>query len=208
MDATAWDERYAAAPLVWSAGPNGFVERDLAGLPTGSALDLACGEGRNARWLASLGWHVTALDWSRVAVDKGRRLAAEAELPGAVDWVVGDVLTAPLPAPIDLVVVAYLQLPADERRLALQRAWEALGPGGTLHLVAHDSTNLVEGTGGPQDARVLYTAADVLADLAAAGADPEVVHADRVARTVVAPDGHGDAGTAYDALVHLRRRPL
>jgi SAM-dependent methyltransferase len=206
VDATAWDERYAAAPLVWSAGPHRFVERDLADLPPGSALDLACGEGRNARWLASLGWRVTALDWSQVAVDKGRRLAAGAELPGAVDWVVGDVLTALLPRPLDLVVVAYLQLPADERRRALQRAWEALAPNGTLHLVAHDSTNLGEGTGGPQEARVLYTADDVLADLAAAGADPEVLHADRVTRTVSAPDGHGDAGTAYDALVHLRRR--
>ena len=78
---------------------------------------------------------------------------------------------------------------------------QARGPGVDLRLVG-----LAEGTGGPQDARVLYTAADVLADLAAVGADPEVVHADRVARTVAAPDGHGDAGTAYDALVHVRRR--
>ena len=205
MDAAAWDERYAAAPLVWSAGPNAFVERDLADLAPGTALDLACGEGRNARWLASRGWRVTALDWSQVALDKGRRLAAESDPPVEVDWVVGDVLTSPLPSDLDLVVVAYLQLAADERRTALLRAWEAMAPGGTLHVVAHDSSNLHEGTGGPQDPAVLYTAADVLADLGA-GSGLEVVHADRVERTVAAPDGHGPAGTAYDALVHVRRR--
>ncbi|ROR92330.1 class I SAM-dependent methyltransferase [Nocardioides aurantiacus] len=204
MDAAAWDERYAAAPLVWSAGPNAFVERDLADLTPGTALDLGSGEGRNARWLASRGWHVTALDFSPVGLDKGRRLAAEHDPPLEVDWVVGDVLSAPLPGALDLVVVAYLQLPAAERRTTLRRAWDALAPGGTLHLVAHDATNLHEGTGGPQDARVLCTAADVLEDLA--DQDPEVVHAGRVTRTVAAPDGHGDAGTAYDALVHLRRR--
>ena len=56
MDANAWDERYAATELVWSAGPNQFVEHEVADLPPGRALDLACGEGRNARWLADRGW--------------------------------------------------------------------------------------------------------------------------------------------------------
>lgn len=206
MDATAWDERYAASPLVWSAGPNRFVARDLADLPPGTALDLACGEGRNSRWLASRGWRVTALDFSPVAVEKGRRLAAQDGAPGEVDWVVGDVLTHSLPTDLDLVVVAYLQLPEAERRTVLQRAWAALATGGTLHLVAHDSSNLAEGTGGPRDPRVLFTAADVLADLEAVGASVEVVRAGRVERQVTAGDGHGDPGTAYDALVHLRRR--
>ncbi|MET0839223.1 MAG: class I SAM-dependent methyltransferase, partial [Marmoricola sp.] len=92
MDAAAWDERYAATDLVWSAGPNQFVEQALADLPPGRALDLACGEGRNARWLAERGWQVTALDWSAVGVEKGRQVNA------TVDWQVGDALTAPLPA--------------------------------------------------------------------------------------------------------------
>lgn len=206
MDATAWDERYAGTPLVWSAGPNTFVERDLADLPPGRALDLACGEGRNARWLAARGWQVTALDFSAVAVDKGRRLAEGSEPPVQVDWEVGDVLTAPLPTDLDLVVVAYLHLRADERRAVVRRAWDALAPGGTFHLVGHDTTNLTEGTGGPQDPSVLCSAADVLDDLADRSSEVEVVHADRVTRQVAAPDGHGDAGTAYDVLVHLRRR--
>jgi SAM-dependent methyltransferase len=197
MDAEAWDERYAATELVWSAGPNQFVERELADVPPGRALDLACGEGRNARWLAERGWQVTAIDFSGVAVEKGRRVSE------AVDWQVGDALTAPLPQQLDLVVIAYLQVPADERRVVVRRAFEALRPDGTLLVVAHDSTNRTEGTGGPQSPDVLYTAEDVLADLD--GRRPEVLVAERVARTVPATDEHGSHGTAWDALVRLTR---
>ena len=207
MDARAWDDRYAAVDQVWSRGPNQFVAARLAGLPPGDALDLACGEGRNASWLAGLGWRVTGLDFSRVAIERARRLADETGVE--VDWRVGNVLTAPLPE-VDLVLLAYLQLPADQRRAVVRRAWGCLRPGGTFFLVAHDTTNLTEGTGGPQDAAVLLTAADVLADLG--DVDGEVLHAGRVARVVDTGDEHrssaGDAGrrVAWDALVHVVRR--
>jgi hypothetical protein len=104
------------------------------------------------------------------------------------------------------VVVAYLQLPAVERRAAHRNGFEALAPGGTFLVVAHDSTNLTEGTGGPQDPAVLMTAEDVLADLA--DLDPEVVRAERVPRLVAADDDHrGEAArTAWDCLVRARRR--
>lgn len=197
MDATAWDERYAAAPLVWSAGPNQFVADELGDLPPGRALDLACGEGRNAIWLAARGWDVTGADFSAVAIEKARQLSSE------VDWVVGDALTW-AGRDYDLAVLAYLQLPADERRTAVRNAWSSLVPGGHLLVVAHDSTNLAEGTGGPQDASVLYTAEDVLSDVE--GYD--VLRAERVARVVPAADEHGGEAerVAYDALVHLVRR--
>lgn len=202
MDAGAWDERYAATGLVWSSGPNQFVERELSDLAPGRALDLGCGEGRNALWLAERGWQVTAMDFSAVGVAKGRRLSDR------VDWVVGDALDAPLPTDLDLVLIAYLQLPADERAAVVQRAYAALAPSGTLLVVAHDSTNLAEGSGGPQDPRVLYTAEDVLADLRDPhhAQDPVVIRAERVARTVPSLDEHGSEGTAWDALVHLRSR--
>lgn len=200
MDAAAWDARYAGSDLVWSQTPNQFVETELADLPSGRALDLAAGEGRNALWLAGRGWDVTALDFSSVALDKGRRLAGAVK----VRWVCADATTWAAPTSYDVVVIAYLQLPADLRRAAVRRGFDAVAPGGAFLLVAHDTTNLVEGTGGPQDPGVLMTAEDVLADLE--GRPFEVVRAERVARNV--DDGHrGEpARTAYDCLVRLTRR--
>ena len=209
MDARGWDERYAAADLVWSATPNRFVEAELAELPAGRALDLAAGEGRNALWLAGLGWQVTAVDFSLVGIDKGRALQERHEHGRDlhVDWVHADVLTYnPGPVSFDLTLIAYLQLTADERRAAVRRAFGALSVGGTFFLVAHDATNLAEGTGGPQDPAVLYTAEEVLADLD--GERFEVQRAERVARVVEASDDEhrGEARrTAYDCLVRLVR---
>jgi SAM-dependent methyltransferase len=202
MDANAWDERYAASELVWSAGPNRFVAEELADLPPGTAVDLAAGEGRNAICLARRGWSVTAVDFSQVALDKGRTLAGDT----ALEWVCADATTWRPPQPVDLTVVAYLQLPADQRRAAVRGAVESLAPGGTFLLVAHDSTNLTEGTGGPQDPAVLMTAEDVLADLD--GLPLEVVRAERVAREVSPGDDHrGEpARTAWDCLVRVVRR--
>ena len=206
MDAHAWDERYAASEMVWSREPNQFVAAELAELPPGRAVDLAAGEGRNAIWLASRGWSATAVDFSQVALDKGARLAAD--LP--VTWVRGDATTWQPDEPVDLVVIAYLQVSADLRRRAVRSAVGMLRPGGTLLLVAHDSTNLAEGTGGPQDPAVLMTAEDVLADLD--GLEVEVVRAERVAREVRSADpSHHEHGgeerrTAWDCLVRVVRR--
>lgn len=200
MDANAWDARYAAADLVWSAGPNQFVESECADLSPGRALDLAAGEGRNAIWLARRGWDATAVDFSQVALDKGRQIAGDTE----VAWVCADATGWAADPVFDLVVVAYLQLPADERRAALRAAFASLAPGGTLLVVAHDSTNLAEGTGGPQDPSVLYTAEDVLGDLA--DLPFEVERAERVGRVVEAGHGGDDRRTAYDCLVRVRRR--
>ena len=202
MDAQAWDQRYAASDLVWSREPNQFVAAELADLPPGTAVDLAAGEGRNAIWLASCGWSATAVDFSQVALDKGARLAGDLD----VAWVCADATTWQPAEPVDLVVVAYLQLPAEDRRRAVRGAVTMLRPGGTLLLVAHDSTNLTEGTGGPQDPSVLMTADDVLDDLS--GLDVEVIRAERVAREVRSADEHGgeERRTAWDCLVRVVRR--
>jgi SAM-dependent methyltransferase len=193
---------------VWSATPNQFVEREVTGLAPGLALDVASGEGRNAIWLADQGWQVTAVDFSLVGLDKGRTLQERHERGRDlhIDWVHADALTYdPGVTRFDLVVVAYLQLAEPERGTAVRRAFTALRDGGTFLLVAHDSTNLTEGTGGPQDPAVLYTAEEVLGDLD--GERFDVVRADRVARTVKADDDHrGEADrTAYDCLVRLVR---
>jgi SAM-dependent methyltransferase len=205
MDAQAWDQRYAASELVWSQEPNQFVAAELADLSPGTAVDLGAGEGRNAIWLASRGWSATAVDFSQVALDKGARLAGDLSLEGRVTWTCADATRWAPEEPVDLVVVAYLQLPADDRRRAVRGAFAMLRTGGTLLLVGHDSTNLAEGTGGPQDPSVLMTAEDVLADLD--GLEVQVVRAERVAREVRSADEHGgeERRTAWDCLVRVVR---
>jgi SAM-dependent methyltransferase len=201
MDAEAWNERYRETDLVWSAGPNQFVEAELGDLPPGRAVDLAAGEGRNAIWLARRGWQVTAVDFAQAGLDKGRTIAAE--LP--VTWVCADATTWREDADgdgYDVCLLAYLQLPAAERRAAVRNGYASLRVGGTFLLVAHDSTNLAEGTGGPQDPAMLMTAEDVLTDLG--GETFEVQRAERVGRQVPQPDG--SVALAYDALVRLVRR--
>ena len=199
MDANQWNDRYATADYVWKADPNIFLVSEIAGLAPGRALDLACGEGRNAVWLAEQGWSATGVDFSDMGLDKGRRLAAERGVE--VEWVCADATTWEPPAEtFDLVAVFYLQLPADGRRQAIGIAGRALGPGGTLLVVAHDLANLVDGVGGPQDPVVLYAPEDVLDDLAAAGIDVTVERAETVERPVAGADR-----PALDCLVRARR---
>ena len=87
MDSAGWDTRYRASDLVWGGEPNRFVA-EFTGTPPGRALDLGAGEGRNAIWLAGLGWQVTAVDFFAVAMDRARRLAERQGV--TVDWVVAD----------------------------------------------------------------------------------------------------------------------
>lgn len=204
MDSTDWDTRYASSELVWSAGPNLWVEQVCAGLPAGTAVDLGAGEGRNALWLAAKGWRATAVDFSGVALDRARQLAAE-RLGGDADRLTtqrADLTTFEPSTTYDLALVVYIQLPAPARRAVLANAARCVAPGGRLVVVAHHSDNLAEGVGGPQDPAVLYTEADVLGDLADASAQSgfAVERAERVLR----PVGDGDRH-AVDALVVLRR---
>lgn len=206
MDSTAWDERYAASELVWSAGPNVWVETLTAELPPGRALDLAAGEGRNALWLASRGWTVTAVDFSGVALDRANQLAAQRLDDGGqrLTTVTADVVTwRPQPRSFDLVLVVYLHLPPEERVAVLEGAADAVAPGGTLLVVGHDLANLEGGVGGPQDPTVLCRPEDVVADVTPAGLD--IQRADTVRRPVMQDDG--TTRDALDLLV-LATRPL
>ena len=200
MDSRGWDARYAATDLVWSAGPNRFLVAEIADLAPGRALDVACGEGRNAIWLAQQGWTVTGVDFSSVALDKARHLADQRGVD--VTWVLDDVVTwTPAANAFDLVVVFYLQLPAPARRAAYAEAARAVATDGTLLVVGHDTTNLTGGWGGPQDASVLYSPDDVVGDVEDIG-NLRVVKAQRVEREVDTADG---SKIAIDALVRAIR---
>ena len=197
MSREHWDERYGTEELIWKADPNRFLVEELQALAPGRALDVACGEGRNAVWLASKGWHVTGVDFSRAGLAKAQRLATDRGVE--VAWVEADVVEwQPPSASFDVVVVMYLHLPAEQRRQALARAAAALAPGGILLVVGHDVSNLLKGTGGPQDPAVLFGPEQIVEDLPGL----QIERAERVTRTVVTEAGEA---TAVDALVRAVR---
>ncbi len=200
MDRQQWDERYSGEEFEWSVHPNQFVAEQLAGLPPGRALDLAAGEGRNSVWLAGRGWSVTAVDFSRVGLEKGRKLSAAHGVPNRqVDWVVADLSEyEPARAAFDLVLIAYLHVGAALLDRVLAGAAAALVPGGTLLVVGHDLTNLTEGVGGPQSPEVLYTPEAITARLPGLS----ILRAERVRRTV---ERDGGQATAIDTLVRAER---
>jgi SAM-dependent methyltransferase len=197
MSRERWDERYGTDELIWKADPNRFLVEELEGLAPGRALDLACGEGRNALWLAAKGWRVTGVDFSPAGLSKARRLASDRGVE--VSWIEADVVEwQPEAAWFDAVVMMYLHLPAGQRRQVLAHAVAALAPGATLLVVGHDTSNLLEGTGGPQDAEVLFSPEEIVQDLRGL----RIERAERVRRAVVSETGEA---TAIDTLVRAVR---
>ena len=190
-----WDARYASVENLWAARPNRFLVAEVGELRPGRALDLACGEGQNAIWLASLGWDVVGVDFSEVAIAKAQ---ARAERDGVdVEFVCGDLVAyMPEAGAFDLVLVLYLHIPAEQRRAVLERAAAALAPGGTFVFVGHDLTNLTDGVGGPSDPQILCTPEEIAAELPGL----EIEKAERVLRDV-----DGEERDAIDALVRARR---
>jgi len=177
--------------------PNRFLVAEVADLAPARALDLACGAGRNAVWLAERGWRVTAVDFADAALAMARDLASARGVE--VEWIEADVVAWTPPArAFDLVCVLYLQLPARDRRRALRHAVDAVGAGGTLLVVGHDLLNLTEGWGGPSQADVLFTPEDIASEIGGLA----VEKAERVRRPV---DEAGVRHEAIDALVRARR---
>jgi SAM-dependent methyltransferase len=199
MEREDWDLKYAGDELLWRAEPNRFLVEATADLQPGSALDVACGEGRNAIWLAERGWRATGVDFSAVALAKARRLAASRSV--GVEWIEADVRNWSPSGAFDLVVILYLQLPSSERRAVYRAFAESVAPAGHLLVVGHDSENLSGGIGGPQDPDVLFSAQDVVASIEGSGFVVE--RAEQVRRPVATDDGDVDA---LDALVRAVRR--
>jgi len=136
--AAEWDERYGEEDdAMWSGRPNGRLVVEAGDLTPGRALDVGCGEGADAIWLAGRGWTVTAIDVSDVAIRRARAAAARAGV--AVEWICGDALAAPLPSrAFDLLSMQYPALPKAAGTEALQRLLDTVRPGGLLVAVYHD----------------------------------------------------------------------
>ena len=136
--AAEWDARYSEGDgAMWSGRPNGRLVDEVAGLTPGPALDVGCGEGADAIWLARRGWTVTAIDVSDVAVSRAREAAERAG--ATVEWLCGDALQTPFPArSFDLVSMQYPALPKAAGEAALRTLLDTVRPDGLLLAVYHD----------------------------------------------------------------------
>ena len=136
--AAEWDARYNEREgTMWSGRPNGRLVAEVADSAPGRALDIGCGEGADAIWLAGRGWTVTAIDVSDVALGRARQAAERAGV--SVEWICGDALRASLPArSFDLVSMQYPALPKSAGDPAVQTLLDSVRPGGLLLAVYHD----------------------------------------------------------------------
>ncbi len=193
MEREDWDRRWEERSHHCHDDPVGILADELADLPPGRALDLGCGAGRSAVWLAERGWDVTGVDFSDVALGLARKQRPD------VDWVLADLREyEPERGAFDLVLVLFVHLPPDERRALLSGAADALAPGGIAVVLGHDVENLGTGAPGPSRPEVLYTPEDTARELAGL----EIVKAGTVTRRVATDDGEVEA---VDTLVVARR---
>ncbi len=148
---TDWDARYAEPGWAFGTEPNDFLRASADQLPAaGRVLCLAEGEGRNAVWLAEQGHTVTAVDTSRVGLDKARELAASRGV--TLRTIVADLSTFDLGREAwDGIVSIFAHVPPDVRHAVHEQIWRALAPGGVLLLEAYRPEQLTAGTGGPPD---------------------------------------------------------
>ena len=149
-----WDERYSEDTWAYGCAPNDFLRQQAAGLPSGDALCLAEGQGRNGVHLAERGHRVTIQDLSPVGLERARQLAAERGVD--LSCLCCDLNEfEPAAESVDLVVAIWMHLPADLRATVHRRALRALRPGGTLILEAYTPRQLGLGSGGPPSADLL-----------------------------------------------------
>jgi SAM-dependent methyltransferase len=199
-DAEVWDARYRESDQIWSGNPNDALVREISPLTPGSALDLGCGEGADAIWLAERGWHVTAADISAVALERAERHAARAGV--VVDWQRHDLGTSFPAGTFDLVCAQFLYSPGDmPRERILRTAAAAVAPGGVLLIVGHAGFPPWEHDHPHVD---LPTPQEVLESLRLPEGQWEVERSEEHPRTQVAPDG--STATRTDNTLRVRRR--
>jgi SAM-dependent methyltransferase len=199
-----WDERYASKPAIWSGDPNPQLVAEVVSLRTGTALDAGCGEGADAIWLAEQGWRVTAVDISKVALERG---AAQSHKIGddvaeRITWQQVDLRTwRPQPASYDLVSAQFMQLPPSERGPFYSRLAEGVASGGTLLVVGHSPTDMQTTVRRPQWPELYFTADEIASIL-----DPTLWRiAVKEARERESRDPECNAVTVHDEVVTARR---
>ncbi|TDC79015.1 class I SAM-dependent methyltransferase [Actinomadura sp. 7K507] len=203
-DEEFWDGRYGEHEHMWSGEPNAVLVEEAAGLTPGTALDLGCGEGADAIWLAGRGWRVTAVDISGVALERAARHAGAAGVTDRIDWQRHDLASAFPDGVYDLVSAAFLHSPTEgmPREEILRAAAAAVAPGGTLLVIGHAGPPPWDPDAHPHVH--LPTASELLQSLELPGGEWDVLRSGEHERVQTAPDGR--EMTRTDNALMLRRR--
>jgi len=193
-----WDERYSEAEQIWSGEPNGSLVAEPAGFESGKALDVGCGEGADAIWLASLGWQVTAIDVAEVALRRARAAAGRANVE--VEWLHTGLLDAALPAGgYDLVSVQYPALLRTATQVAERSLLAAVAPHGHLVVVHHADVDVEVAKSHGFDPDDYVSSTDVSSLL---NDDWTVIVDERRPRHL---DSGAGAGHSHDLVLHAMR---
>jgi SAM-dependent methyltransferase len=198
-----WDARYAERDRIWSGRVNDVLAREMEGVPPGRALDLGCGEGADAVWLAQRGWQVTAVDISGVALERAAAHAAAAGVAGRIDWQRRDLGESVPDGTFDLVSAQFLHSWGDlPRERILRAAAAAVAPGGVLLIEGHLDA-------GPfhherHEGVTFPTPEEVVRDLKLDSGEWELLISEAHERIQNGPDG--SPVTRIDSTVKARRR--
>ena len=217
FDQEYWDTRYGSMDGVWSGRPNPVLVTETLALPAGRALDIGCGEGADAIWLASRGWQVTGVDFSSVALTRAAERARLADddpasahgpaFAGAVatrvTWEQHDLTVWDPPAvTFDLVTAQYMHLPSAVRNTLFGRLAAAVTPGGTLLIVGHDVSHLHTTVHRMPDPDLFFTASELATALHTGQWQIKVAET----RPRVAQEPDGTTITVADAVLRATRR--
>jgi SAM-dependent methyltransferase len=201
-----WNERYRSSPHLWSGNPNPHLVAEIADLVPGRALDVGCGEGADAIWLARRGWDVVATDISSVALERAAQHARDSDPVAAVriEWRRGDLLVSPPEREFfDLVSAQFMHLPREPRTRLFSALAASVRPGGRLLVVGHHPSDLATGVPRPPMPDLFYTADDVASLL---DASFSVVVNEARPRSATTPEGV--EVTIHDAVLLAIRRTL
>jgi SAM-dependent methyltransferase len=199
-----WDQRYRSSSTLWSGQANPQLVTETSDLSPGSALDVGCGEGADAIWLAERGWRVTAVDVSTVALERGAAHAHDvsAEVAQRITWLRADLVEwVPPAASYDLVSAQFMHLPRIQREVLHGRLARSVAPGGTLLVVGHHPSDLETAVPRPSVPGLLFTSSEVAESLVK---DQWLIAVDE-ARARQTLDSEGHATTIHDAVFKAQR---
>jgi SAM-dependent methyltransferase len=206
FDEAFWDGRYRSSGQVWSGQPNAQLMAEVANLAPGRALDVGCGEGADAIWLAGRGWEVVAADISGVALGRAERHARDVDpvASSRIEYRRTDLVAdTPDADSFDLVTSQFMQLPPQPRTRLFAALIQSVRLGGTLLVVGHHPSDLATGVPRPPMPELFYSADQVAGLLDNSWT---VVVEEARPRTATTPQG--DAVTIHDAVLRAIHRPV